>query len=470
MGATLKLRTLLLLSTAGFAGLILFTSLRSSSERRNPVPPAPALSTKVRPQSITLQSRLQPPPTLSHSLPSSSQSADTVSTEIQNFPPLQASAADDAPLPYWQNWRNALLMGDVRQIPVLGGQLAERLRRNPDAAIYQDMLMLLNDPALSTEDKSLLIGLLGEVATTDALAILMLMAQEKSHSPLYLASLQGISQIAGNRWGGQFHEELSAGLETAWQDMQNRDPAYATTLAKAMARIGSPSGVDALFNSLTDPSRRSNADDRLRLKQKAAFAAIPEVRNPAAIEVIGQRFRQNPIESPGFEVSGLALASMGSPEATENLLNWTETAPTVAASRFEDWFSKIQDLPSVEMLLARQPELAFASTEVESAFNRALNQLNPPLQEDMAASASMPESSMADQVSVAPSAPNTDNGMVDSLSLPANTESLGNDIFGPNDGTAGQEATPLERALESDFLVKHPRRHDVRKKRGSSSR
>lgn len=325
--------------------------------------------------------------------------------------------------------------------------------------------MLLNDPTLSTEDKSLLIGLLGEVATTDALAILMLMAQENSNSPLYLASLQGISQIAGNRWGGRFHEELSAGLETAWQDLQSRDPAYASTLAKAIAHIGSPDGVAALFDSLTDPSRQSNVSDNLRLKQKSAFAAIPEIRNPAAIEVIGQQFRQNPIETPGFEVSGLALASMGSPEATESLLSWTETAPTTAASRVEDWFSKIQDLPSVEMLLARQSSLAFASTDVEAAFTRALNRLNPPLEE---VTASIPQTSSPDQALAAP----VWSSVTDMAASPPLSSSmpLDSEIFDvTGNDMAEQGATPLDRALESDFPIKQLKkirrvRHRIKKK------
>lgn len=377
----MKIKTLLLIST------LTLTGLAALMTPHNPGTSRPVTVVKNSQHLPASRSQAKPDRHTTLSMAPAADAATDSPPDTVAFPdqapnaPSDNTPTGDLTTQHWQNWREALLTGAVRKIPLQGGLLAETLRKNPEPDIYQEIAFLLEDSRLSLSAKNLVVGLLGEIATTDALSELISLAGQGNESPLYLASLQAISQIASNRWGGHFHEELSTSLETAWQDLQNKDPAYAATLAKAIATVGAPSGVDALLNSLTDPSRQGMVDDNMRLKQKAAFAAIPEVRNPASIETLSTRLNQDSIETPGFEISGLALASMGVPEATEQLLNWSENAPAETANRVEDWFSKIQDSASVDLLVARQPELGFQSTEVESAFNRALNYLNPPLED-----------------------------------------------------------------------------------------
>lgn len=461
MGAPLKLKTLLIVSAATLTGLALTSSLRWLSSRQ---PAATGQSTVMAGRELhsiqaPLSRRQSPDSPRRHpvSVQPSVESPGVEPLVVMN--PAQSTdlVSGVSPVSYWQDWRTALLTDDVRQIPVLGGQLAEHLREFPDSGIYQEITQLVNDPNLSIESKSLLVDLLGEIATTEAMAALMLVAQEGKNSPLYLASLQGISQIAANHWGGRFHEELSSGLENAWQDLQSKDPAYAATLAKAIANIGAPSGMEVLFNSLTDPSRQANADDRSRLKQKTAFAAIPEVKNPAAIEVLSQRFMQDSIETPGFEVSGLALASMGSPDATENLLNWAEIAPAGAASRVEDWISRIHDSASVDMLLTRQSTLTFQSEAVESAFTQALSRLSPPLEE---LTPLVSQSSVSDQYgNTATDLPAQVAPAADSAASADTTLSA---ILDAISGSEGQGQSTLQQALESDAVIKHVKKKSRR--------
>ncbi|MEY4195026.1 MAG: hypothetical protein RLZZ226_1394, partial [Pseudomonadota bacterium] len=208
--------------------------------------------------------------------------------------------------------------------------------------------------------------------------------------------------------------------------------------------------VNTLLDALTDPSRQINVDDKLRLKQKAAFAVLPDVRNPAAIETLTQHITADSMETPGFEVSGLALASMGVPEATEQLLNWSQTAPASAASRVEDWFSKVQDSASVDLLLARQSALNFQSPVVESAFERALDYLTPPLEE---LTTPVPQDSVDGGVN----AP-----LIGSFADPVNS-GLSSEIFAGSAASGGADSNTLEQVLQADPIQAHPRRRRSRK-------
>ncbi|MEY4194657.1 MAG: hypothetical protein RLZZ226_1025, partial [Pseudomonadota bacterium] len=243
----MKIRTVLLISTAC---LVVFFVLTDSYSLRYPVRKGVQPLTRS-PVKSGLEKPLRffaSPPEVDHSSDSLAVGSP-VHVELPGTDSRQIELADTATngggeaTGHWQNWQTALLTGDIRQIPIEGGLLAEHLRQTPDAAIYQEIAMLLNDPIRSVAEKNLLVGLLGEIATPDALTELMNLVHEGNQSPLYLASLQAISQIASNRWGGRFHEELSSTLELAWQDMQGGDPAYAATLAKSIASIGAPTGV-----------------------------------------------------------------------------------------------------------------------------------------------------------------------------------------------------------------------------------
>gem|GEM_PF-1488449 len=454
----MKSTTRLLISTVVLAGLVMFTvSLRKLFPGVSDTLRVSALVKKGHSPSV-FPSRFpfeanhpeQPVPATRPGTDVSTQAKTAVMTMTDAA--REQGVDTEAPPFHWQQWQTALFSGDVRQIPIQGGLLAESLRQKTDSAIYQDMATLLSDPDLSLASKNLITGLLGEIATVEAMAELLLIAQQGNDSPLYPASLQAMSQAAANRWDGRFHQELSPALEQAWQDMQGKDSAYAATLAKAIASVGTPTGVDMLLDSLTDPSRQINVDETLRLKQKAAFAAIPDIRNPAAIATLSQHVSGDSLGVPGFEVSGLALASMGAPEATEQLLNWSETAPAAAATRIEDWFSKVQDSASVDLLLSRRSTLNFQSPAVESAFDQALNYLNPPL-DDLTTPIPQPEQGNGYEAAADPFA--------GSMGIGPGDEGLAETGRLDNGGL-----NSLEQALQSDLVQVRPRKKRRAKAQG----
>jgi hypothetical protein len=141
---------------------------------------------------------------------------------------------------------------------------------------------------------------------------------------------------------------------------------------------------------------------------------------------------------------------MGVPEATEQLLNWSQTAPASAASRVEDWFSKVQDSASVDLLLARQSALNFQSPVVESAFERALDYLTPPLEE---LTTPVPQDSVDGGVN----AP-----LIGSFADPVNS-GLSSEIFAGSAASGGADSNTLEQVLQADPIQAHPRRRRSRK-------
>lgn len=282
-----------------------------------------------------------------------------------------------SPAQLWQRWEKALARGDFQQNAILGSLLAEQLRQHPDAGVYRKIGNALGQSGLSVASRSAVIDLLGEIATPEALAQLIEIAQNGANSPLYIAALQAISRIGDNRWDGRFHEELSPDLEAAWTDMPVADPAYASAVAKALATIGAPSGMELLFQALAVPAKLAAAEEAARLKQATAFSMIPAARNPAVVDIVAGWFHNAGLGSPAFEVSGLTLANVGSPAATQVLLDWAETAPDEGARRVGDWLLKIHDSASVELMAAQQNSLNFQSSAVADAFNVALAHIDP---------------------------------------------------------------------------------------------
>ena len=71
---------------------------------------------------------------------------------------------------------------------------------------------MLAKPNVSMEIKAILLDLLAEIATTEALRQLLSLAEQGTNSPLYIQVLQALSRIGDNRWDGRFHTELSQGI------------------------------------------------------------------------------------------------------------------------------------------------------------------------------------------------------------------------------------------------------------------
>lgn len=279
------------------------------------------------------------------------------------------------PAQLWQYWKMQLNRSEFQQIPIIGALLAEGLRKYPDPKVYQGIAGLLLQPDVAVENKAIVLDLLSEIATPDSLSQLIDLARQGEDFPLYILVLQAISRIGDNRWDGEFHEELSPILEAAWSDPENSDQAFLSAVGKAIATVGAPEGVDQLLLTVSGNGNGKAAEETNRIKQEVAFDVIPQVRNPDAVEVLSTWFEQEALGTPAFEVSGDALAEIGSPSATQEIVDWAKDAPAEGARNLNDWLTKIDDNKSLKFIAEAQ-NLEFQNPEIKAVIDTVAADIN----------------------------------------------------------------------------------------------
>lgn len=186
----------------------------------------------------------------------------------------------------WRRWLRLVEQRAYQQIPIANAMLAESLRSGGGAEIYQEVANLLRDGNLLFQIRSQLVELLGEIATPEALALLLDLADQGMESPMYAPALNTISHIGENRWGGRFHEELSPLLEQTWKSMASSDWPYLVAVTRAIVGIGAPSGIALLLDALASRDAAPSSNRESRGKRVAAFTETPKVTNPAAVSVL----------------------------------------------------------------------------------------------------------------------------------------------------------------------------------------
>ncbi len=284
------------------------------------------------------------------------------SARLQN--PEQQSAKQ-----LWLTWKSLLVQSQFQQIPIIGALLAKRLQEQTEPSVYAAISYLLGQKSLAAESKALLLDLLADIATPEALQLLLELTRNGQDSSLYYLVLAAIARIGDNRWNGQFHQELSPLLESAWNDANTTDPALINALATAIAKIGAPEGVNLLLLTLSGLEQYNQEIGRV--KQEAAFNAVPQTRNPDSVGVLSEWLEQESIGSPGFEVSGAALGGIGTPESTQEIIDWAQDAPDEGARNLESWLSDVDDGKVKEALIDTSGNLkSFESTQVSEVVHK----------------------------------------------------------------------------------------------------
>jgi len=276
----------------------------------------------------------------------------------------------------WQVWKKLSVASRHQQIPIVGTLLAKSLRQHPDARVYGQIDGFLAETGRSTENKALVIDLLSEIATPEALDILLRHTATGKSAATYFLALLAIARIGDNRWGGGFHEELSPVLESAWVNPESSEPALLTTLAATLAKVGAPEGVDLLLQTLTVNDNSKQKQETGQARQEAAFLAVPQTRNPNAVPVLAEQFRNAYLGTPAFEVSGAALAAIGSPDAIEEIMVWAKQAPDEGARNLEAWLAQIEDDKALQAIAA-VPAESFQSLEVQGVVKQFVMGADP---------------------------------------------------------------------------------------------
>jgi hypothetical protein len=269
----------------------------------------------------------------------------------------------------WNRWVTLLDLSDQPSIDekrALGFALIEKLRKNDEENFYLQASEFLNS-SNSQKHKSNLIYLLKDIATPNALSTL-LNDSENIYDDRELRSdmIRAISDIGENRWDRRFHTELSPILEKSWLEM-SYDHYLFRVVTESIAKIGSPSGIklliDSLDNGTLSPDQSAITEYSMR-----------SIRNRRNIPYLKINMKNKyDLDSKSTIASGTALAAMGSSDATKVLLDWAMNAPSESDKHITMWFNMVmRDPSSIELLKRELPLTQFKENSIKEAINAVL--------------------------------------------------------------------------------------------------
>ena len=267
----------------------------------------------------------------------------------------------------WESWKTLLQQGELQQIPIVNALLAGRIRKNPNPSVYQDIHSLLLDVDYPFENKALLLDLLTEIASPEALNELLKLTGIDTESPLYAFILQAISRIGDNRWDGRFHEELSPTLETAWLNPEITDESLLRAIGTAIAEVGAPNGIEQLLQSISATGLASANIQYGRSRQPIAYSLSGKIHNPKATKSLSGCIDTAAPNSPAAEFCIDALGGVDSPMATEVLLEHAENASDGEVRQISNAIDKIQSDEALKLIVEAPKNRTFQSPKVEDA-------------------------------------------------------------------------------------------------------
>ncbi|TAN46675.1 MAG: hypothetical protein EPN21_20000 [Methylococcaceae bacterium] len=281
----------------------------------------------------------------------------------------------------WRRWQAMNGEDDDVARELLGNALAERLQQGEDGGVYQEAGLILRQSATPLAERARLAALLGQTATQAALQTL-LQVLEMGDAALRPALLSVIERVGDERWNGRFPAELSPLLQAAWQDAGN-DAALLASVARALARIGTPDGVALLLQAVAQSGQSAAAlERRAHLSETdaralAAWDVLSLIRNPDAIPVLSQGLHQR--DAVLSQAAGDALAAMGYPEATAALLQWARLADDAVEPKVALWLNRLRDSDSKQLLRENlSSSRPYRSQRVRKALRDRLDKLDAP--------------------------------------------------------------------------------------------
>ena len=266
---------------------------------------------------------------------------------------------------------------DLLKLDFIGDALARSLRASSadSAAILAQIRELILDTQNDDYLRWRLVGILGEAATQDTLQLLLDLADSVQQTDMRSWVLTQVAKTADSLQGGRYHTEFSPALETAWMSAGTDSDAL-QVLARSIATVGAPSGLNVLFSEITKTG--GSVDEFQKAadsKAWAAFGALSGVRNPAAIPYLDSELNQSGPDSITTTAAGYALANMGKSQATAVLLQWVEGSPTDVGSDMDYWFALMRDTGSLQMVQTAVKQSSFALEGNRVALKNALSSL-----------------------------------------------------------------------------------------------
>jgi len=242
---------------------------------------------------------------------------------------------------------------------------ANALRRKKPSPEFMEQMygFIANRAANSDFERHLLIGALNEAATKETVDLLLRVANA-APNPEMRGAAAALSGVASSSLNGP---ELSPMLERTWRETGN--PTLLTSTSTAMAKIGTPSGIELLLTAALA------TDDRDKARQQAAYDALKEARRPSAVPPLAARLANQPPTSDAVKLVAPILAANSAPGAQQALVDWLRDRPENAASLVHDLIRQriLGDPFESAWATALDPAVPFRNEENRKAIREALD-------------------------------------------------------------------------------------------------
>ena len=250
----------------------------------------------------------------------------------------------------------------------LENALIERLRKEPDDAIYKEFLALFRQRSLEDFAQQVLVSILGEVGNYKSAETLMSLVNEAllDEADVKSAAFDAISKFSPELWHEHPNTELAPVFEAAWQ---TENAEFWPSIANVMASIGTPSTLDMFIETLTDNTNAERVDI---VKQ-----AMTNLVNPALVPKLADSLENSATENVQL-ASGDALAHMGEIEAATALFDWSAHADAGKVDLAKQWFETAMNTTPefVAYLETNLPNQKFASPEIKESISVVLKNVN----------------------------------------------------------------------------------------------
>jgi hypothetical protein len=286
------------------------------------------------------------------------------------------SLRDDSAGLLLERWLSESQNGqDNLKLDFIADALATRLRAGGDdaAAAVARMAEFAREANYDLLFRWRMVQTLGEAATPTALRALLELAESAEKpgnlEPIVMHQIAGAGEI---QWEGRFHEELSPVLEDAWVKPGMGD-ALSAAIANAMADVGSPASIELLIREsvLAGPSL-SEFEQRDGSRGWQAYQALEKVRNAECVPILTRYLNEGRPGDVSMIAAGQALASMGRPEATAALLEWSRSSPADVSAFIGEWMSIMRDPVSADLAADAAASGSYANLSNQAALQVAL--------------------------------------------------------------------------------------------------
>jgi len=311
----MKTKTILGLAIILIAGVVLFMLTGR----------APSSTSVVQKQQTTAANVQAQPAPIANQTSAATQNQAASSTTLvgaarkfSSIPPLERSALlmqirKQDLLSILQLWLDAgRIDHDLMKQSALTTTLIFAMReRAPNPELLVRMQGLLEDKGSTSQEKAGVLGILAGAATKESVDLLLSAATSLADEELRRIAVSDVGQVGIAVGGGQ---RLSPALERVWRESDDR--ALLISVAEAMAKIGSSSGVELLISAVLTGG---GADETRKF---AARSALPDIYKKDSVPPLAARLVDQTSDSDAAKLVAPLLVRVGDASASAAVVTW----------------------------------------------------------------------------------------------------------------------------------------------------